>query len=214
MIGNGPVTALISKARSLRELRLIGCELVDDSAFLSLPANKLYENLRILDLTNCTRLTDAAVQKIIDVAPRLRNVVLSKCRNITDVAVAAISKLGKNLHFVHLGHCGNVTDEGVNKLIQSCNRIRYIDLGCCTHLTNESVSMLATLPKLKRIGLVKCTNITDDAVLRLAIPRRTKSRNASGYMSEHYLSSNLERVHLSYCVALTLKVSLDVPGPK
>ena len=156
LIGNEPVHALLTNGQTLRELRLANCELVSDSAFLTLPPHHTYEHLRILDLTSCARLTDRAVEKIIDVAPRLRNVVFAKCRNLTDLAVNAISKLGKNLHYLHLGHCGLINDGAVIKLVQSCNRIRYIDLGCCTHLTDLSVMKLASLPKLRRIGLVKC----------------------------------------------------------
>lgn len=200
------------KGNCLRELRLANCDLIDDDAFLSLPAGRHFEHLRILDLTSCMRLTDAAVQKIIDVAPRLRNLVLAKCRNITDAAVHAISKLGKNLHYVHLGHCGNITDEGVKKLVQNCNRIRYIDLGCCVNLTDESVKRLALLPKLKRIGLVKCSSITDESVLALAEAayRPRVRRDASGVLvGGEYYASSLERVHLSYCINLSLKVSIE-----
>lgn len=209
-IGNGPVTSLLAKGNCLRELRLSGCDLIDDNAFTSLPHGQVYEHLRILDLTSCTRLTDAAVQRIIEVAPRLRNLVLAKCRNITDVAVQAIAKLGKNLHYVHLGHCGQITDEGVRRLVHQCNRIRYIDLGCCTNLTDESVKRLALLPKLKRIGLVKCSSITDESVFALAEAayRPRVRRDASGmFVGGEYYASSLERVHLSYCVNLTLKVS-------
>ncbi|TEA18718.1 SCF E3 ubiquitin ligase complex F-box protein grrA [Colletotrichum sidae] len=205
-IGNEPITALITKGQSLRELRLAGCELIDDSAFMSLPLNRTYDHLRILDLTSCARLTDQSVQRIIEAAPRLRNLVLAKCRNITDVAVNAIAKLGKNLHYLHLGHCGHITDEAVKRLVQACNRIRYIDLGCCTLLTDDSVTRLAQLPKLKRIGLVKCSNITDESVFALARAnhRPRARRDASGHIDEYYASS-LERVHLSYCTNLTLK---------
>ncbi|KAG5984052.1 hypothetical protein E4U55_006187 [Claviceps digitariae] len=207
-IRNGPITALLSKGSCLRELRLAGCELIDDGAFLSLPEKRTYEHLRILDLTSCSRLTDAAVEKIIQVAPRLRNLVLAKCRNITDVAVNAISNLGKNLHYVHLGHCGQITDEGVKRLVHSCNRIRYIDLGCCSNLTDDSVKKLALLPKLKRIGLVKCNSITDASVFALADAayRPRVRRDASGvFIGGEYYTPSLERVHLSYCVNLTLK---------
>ena len=211
LIGNEPVTALLAKGQALRELRLANCELVDDAAFLSLPSNRMYEHLRILDLTSCVRLTDRAVEKIIDVAPRLRNLVLAKCRNITDVAVYAISRLGKNLHYVHLGHCGQITDDAVKRLVQCCNRIRYIDLGCCAHLTDDSVTRLAQLPKLKRIGLVKCSSITDESVYALARANthRIRSRKDGSMGADtHYYSSHssLERVHLSYCTNLTLKV--------
>lgn len=212
MIGNGPVMSLLAKGNCLRELRLANCDRIDDDAFLSLPTTSSFDHLRILDLTSCTRLTDAAVQKIIDVAPRLRNLVLAKCRNITDTAVHAISRLGKNLHYVHLGHCGQITDEGVKKLVQSCSRIRYIDLGCCTNLTDESVRRLALLPKLKRIGLVKCSSITDDSVLALAEaayrPRVRRDPINGRYVGGEYYASSLERVHLSYCINLTLKVCI------
>ncbi|KAI1474387.1 RNI-like protein [Daldinia eschscholtzii] len=207
-IGNEPVTALLAKGRALRELRLANCDLIDDGAFLSLPS-KIYEHLRILDLTSCTRLTDRAVEKIIEVAPRLRNLVLAKCSNITDTAVYAISRLGKNLHYVHLGHCRHITDDSVKRLVHCCNRIRYIDLGCCTHLTDESVVQLARLPKLKRIGLVKCSSITDESMYALAganrhtQSRRTTSGNNSSRRHDHP-SGSLERVHLSYCTNLTL----------
>ncbi|KAG5920182.1 hypothetical protein E4U61_000182 [Claviceps capensis] len=207
-IGNDPIVSLLSKGSCLRELRLAGCELIDDGAFLNLPDKRVYEHLRILDLTSCTRLTDAAVEKIVEVAPRLRNLVLAKCRNITDVAVNAISNLGKNLHYVHLGHCGQITDEGVKKLVHSCNRIRYIDLGCCSNLTDDSIKRLSLLPKLKRIGLVKCNSITDESVFALAETayRPRVRRDTSGiFIGGEYYTPSLERVHLSYCVNLTLK---------
>lgn len=206
-IGNEPVTALLAEGQSLRELRLANCDLIDDSAFLSLPSNKVYEHLRILDLTCCARLTDRAVERIVDVAPRLRNLVLAKCGNITDNAVYAISRLGKNLHYVHLGHCRHITDEAVKRLVSCCNRIRYIDLGCCSHLTDDSVMKLAMLPKLKRIGLVKCSNITDESMFALArANHRTRARrDHSGQQADQYHASSLERVHLSYCVNLTLR---------
>ena len=175
----------------------------------------MYEHLRILDFTSCARLTDRAVQKIIEVAPRLRNLVFAKCRNLTDVAVNAISKLGKNLHYVHLGHCGLITDDAVKNLVHNCARIRYIDLGCCTRLTDASVTKLATLPKLRRIGLVKCQLITDESVYALSHASRRVSNPAGpaditfpDVQGMHNHVSSLERVHLSYCTNLTLRVSL------
>ena len=175
----------------------------------------MYEQLRILDFTSCAKLSDRAVEKIISVAPRLRNLVLAKCKNITDAAVNAICALGKNLHYLHLGHCGNITDASVKSIVRHCGRIRYIDLGCCTRLTDDSVMQLAQLPKLRRIGLVKCNLITDDSVYALAhVPRLISTANGGEpvilprvYGREQ---SSLERVHLSYCARLTLKVSFTI----
>ena len=210
LVTNQPITDLLIHGQALRELRLANCELISDNAFLSLPDDQVFEHLRILDLTSCVRLTDSAVDRIITAAPRLRNLVLAKCRNITNNGVLSIAKLGKNLHYVHLGHCSQITDEAVKVLVQSCNRIRYIDLGCCVNLTDDSVMRLATLPKLKRIGLVKCSNITDESVnaLAKANQRHRQRRDAEGNIVENqsYSHSSLERVHLSYCTNLTIRV--------
>lgn len=211
LIGNEPITALLQYSRFIREYRLVGCDGIDDSAFLSLPMGMNFEYLRILDMTSCHRITDRTVEKIVDAAPRLRNLVFAKCRLLTDQAVYAISKLGKNLHYLHLGHCSQITDPAVIKLVQACNRIRYIDLGCCVHLTDASVMKLASLPKLRRIGLVKCSNITDESVYALAqrgLNSRAGARIDGARMpAEFWQGSSLERVHLSYCINLTMAVS-------
>lgn len=203
LVEDESITAIITEGRHLRELRLAHCTLLTDQAFLNLPHEASYESLRILDLTECNELQDAGVQKIVTAAPRLRNLILAKCRNLTDRAVTSITRLGKNLHYIHLGHCSRITDIGVQQLVKHCNRIRYIDLACCSNLRDYSVEQLATLPKLKRIGLVKCGNITDRSILALA---RQKPAGNDGPLTH----SALERVHLSYCMLLTLHVSMDL----
>ncbi|KAF1958388.1 RNI-like protein [Byssothecium circinans] len=191
------ITTLLTEGPHLRELRLAHCWRITDQAFLRLPHEATYDALRILDLTDCGELQDSGVQKIVQAAPRLRNLVLNKCRCITDRAVMAITRLGKNLHYIHLGHCVRITDAGVMQLVKLCNRIRYIDLACCTNLTDSSITQLAMLPKLKRIGLVKCGAITDRSILALAKPKQVGHNGP-------VTPSVLERVHLSYCTNLTL----------
>ena len=186
--------------RQLRELRLASCSNITDDAFLQLPSHLRYDSLRILDLTACHQLTDLAVERIIEGAPRLRILVLAKCVEITDRSVMAITKLGKNLHDIHLGRCQQISDDALKELVKACNRIRYIDLAGCHRVTDAAVEKLAQLPKLRRIGLVKCQAITDDSINALAGIRR-------GERSRNNVATNLERVHLSYCVRITLGVS-------
>ncbi|KAL1297068.1 hypothetical protein AAFC00_004655 [Neodothiora populina] len=196
------ITALMTSCPALRELRLARCPGITDFAFLSIPAKTpLFDALRILDLTDCSELGDKAIEKIVSLCPRLRNLILAKCRQLTDRAVWAITRLGKNLHYIHLGHCARITDASIVALAKACNRIRYIDLACCSNLTDVSITQLANLPKLKRVGLVKCAGITDRSIQALAtyggrIMSRPKERS-------HGVSA-LERVHLSYCTQLTL----------
>lgn len=206
-VSDESVVEAMRRLTSLRELKLGLNPLISDAAFAAIATGSIdglslspsaphlrLDALRVLDLTSCEFVTDLAVRRIVDVAPRLRNLVFAKCLNLTDRSLGHISRLGRSLHYLHLGHCANVTDNGVNVLVQHCTRIRYIDLGCCALLTNSAVADLATLPKLRRVGLVKCQNITDAAIHSLV------QRRAVG------LENSLERVHLSYCTSLTLPV--------
>ena len=174
----------------LREFRISNTSGITDKLLELLPNEFYLEKLRIIDITGCNAITDKLVEKLVICAPRLRNVVLSKCMQITDASLRALSQLGRSLHYIHLGHCALITDFGVASLVRSCHRIQYIDLACCSQLTDWTLIELANLPKLRRIGLVKCGLISDNGILEL-VRRR----------GEH---DCLERVHLSYCTSLTI----------
>ncbi|RLV91684.1 SCF E3 ubiquitin ligase complex F-box protein GRR1 [Spathaspora sp. JA1] len=174
----------------LREFRISNAPGITDKLFELIPEGFILEKLRIIDITGCNAITDKLVEKLVLIAPKLRNVVLSKCMQITDASLRALSQLGRSLHYIHLGHCGLITDYGVSSLVRYCHRIQYIDLACCSQLTDWTLVELANLPKLRRIGLVKCSMITDSGILELV--RRRGEQDC------------LERVHLSYCTNLTI----------
>ncbi|KAI0353484.1 RNI-like protein [Trametes cingulata] len=192
----------------MREMRLSHCVELTDAAFPTPPKRDIlqqgvnpfsaavhalpdfpplrvpqpFDQLRMLDLTACALITDDAIEGIVSAAPRIRNLVLAKCTQLTDNAVESICRLGKGLHYLHLGHAGAITDRSINSLVRSCTRLRYIDLANCLQLTDMSVFELSSLPKLRRIGLVRVNNLTDQAIQALG------ERHAT-----------LERIHLSYC---------------
>ncbi|KAG8908166.1 SCF ubiquitin ligase complex subunit [Tulasnella sp. 403] len=158
------------------------------NALQPLYLSRPFDHLRMLDLTGCANLTDEALEGIVVNCPKIRNLVLAKCGNLTDEAVGSICKLGRHLHYLHLGHVSNITDRAVTRLARACTRLRYIDLACCPLLTDMSVFELAVLPKLRRIGLVRVPNLTDQAIYSLG---------------EHQTS--LERIHLSYCENISIQ---------
>ncbi|KZT60773.1 RNI-like protein, partial [Calocera cornea HHB12733] len=203
--------ALFLHARQLRELRLAGCLQLSDNAFplkplpspapigaafqrslnpatYALPQGAVYDHLRMLDLTSCASLTDDALDRIVSNAPRIRNLVLAKCISLSADCVEPIGRLGKHLHYLHLGHVAQLTDRSIRALAAACTRLRYIDLACCALLTDMSVFELAQLPKLRRIGLVRVTNLTDNALFALGDRHHT-----------------LERIHLSYCEGISVQ---------
>ncbi|KAG8922716.1 SCF ubiquitin ligase complex subunit, partial [Tulasnella sp. 417] len=150
--------------------------------------DRLFDHLRVLDLTGCVNLTDEAMEGIVVNCPKIRNLVLAKCGMLTDEAVGSICKLGRYLHYLHLGHVSNITDRAVTRLARACTRLRYIDLACCPLLSDMSVFELAVLPKLRRIGLVRVPNLTDQAIYAIGDTQ-----------------TSLERIHLSYCENISVQ---------
>lgn len=193
---NHSLITLFTHLEQLREFRISQNSNITDQLFRSIPEGMVLDRLRIIDFTGCTQITDQSVELIVQAAPRLRNVVLSKCSNVTDSSLKFLSKLGKNLHYVHLGHCTHITDIGIVLLARNCHRLQYIDLACCQQLTNTCLTELAHLPRLRRIGLVKCLNITDLGIHNFVVRR--------GH------DDTLERVHLSYCTNLGLSPILEL----
>jgi F-box and leucine-rich repeat protein GRR1 len=154
-LSDGAVRDVWTHSHNMREMRLSHCVELTDLAFPAphsirelspgldpfprstrlptsdpppLRLSRPLEHLRMLDLTNCSKITDDAVEGIVASSPRLRNLVLSKCGQLTDRAVESICLLGKHLHYLHLGHASSITDRSVKTLARSCTRLRYIDL--------------------------------------------------------------------------------------
>ncbi|CCK69897.1 SCF ubiquitin ligase complex subunit GRR1 KNAG_0D01450 [Huiozyma naganishii CBS 8797] len=182
---------LFTKLPQLREFKVTHNENISDNLLheLSKTVDQL-PALRLIDFSSCENITDKTVERLVDLSPKLRNIYLGKCSRITDTSLFNLSRLVKNLQQVHFGHCFNITDQGVRILVQSCPRIQYVDFACCTNLTNRTLYELSDLQKLKRIGLVKCTQMTDEGLLNMIALRGR--------------GDSLERVHLSYCSNLTI----------
>ena len=182
---------LFARLTLLREFRITHNKFITDnfSATILAESDKL-PNLRLLEISSCENISDKTVENFVYLAPKLRQALFGKCGRLTDAALFQFSKLGKNLQTLHMGHCIHITDKGVTNLIKHCPRLQYLDFACCVELTNKSLVAFGTLTKLKRIGLVKCSLINDDGMLKM-IEQRGKQ-------------DSLERVHLSYCTNLTI----------
>ncbi|KAJ8523536.1 hypothetical protein ONZ45_g113 [Pleurotus djamor] len=205
-------------SRKLRSLHLARCPLLTDKAFPShlgsdedssslhgdkpLPPrpttwiDKLpplilahsAENLRLLDLAFCDKITDEAIEGIVVHAPRIQNLTLTGCTKLTDKAVEHICLLMDNLDVLSLAHVSNITDAAIVKLARSCPNLRSVDLAFCRNLTDMSIFELAMLIGLRRLSLVRCHKLTDIAIYTLA---------------EH--AAFLESLRISYCDRLSLE---------
>jgi F-box and leucine-rich repeat protein GRR1 len=144
------------------------------------------DNLRVLDLSNCKKITDAAIRGIVMHATRIQNISLSGCQ-LTDSALESLCNLGNHLDVITLSHVSRITDRGVVSLASACTNLRVVDLSFCRLLTDMSVIELAGLTGLRRLSLVRVQKLTDNAIF---------------FMAEH--CPKIERLHISYCDRISL----------
>ncbi|KAF4574949.1 hypothetical protein EYR36_006301 [Pleurotus pulmonarius] len=74
------------------------------------------DNLRILDISYCDKITDDAIEGIVIHAPRIQNLALAGCTQLTNKAIDHICLLMDNLDSLSLAHVSNVTDGAIVKL--------------------------------------------------------------------------------------------------
>ena len=175
---------------------------------LILPPAYSPDNLRVLDLGYCTKITDDAIAGIVHNAKKIQTLIISGCAHLTDKTIDSICALGENLEVLTMAHVSKITDTGVVGLVGACTRLRSVDVNCecrivaprinveadnytsvvCSNLGDLAVLELATLPSLRRLSLVQLDKLTDNAVY---------------FLSEH--TPTLERLHLSHCNGLSLE---------
>lgn len=189
---------LLANCTSLRDLRLDGSSALSARGF-NLTGVRLItprlEALRVLSLSMCTQLNDTAISHLVQIAPRVRHLNISKCPLITDKSVGLIAQTyNHGLHYLHLGHCIKITDCAIAFIVESCSRLTFFDAANCANLTDASLAFLAKLPRLRRIGVVKCNEIGAAGVMALSVrPEGVET------------SSPIERLHLSYCSSISIQ---------
>ena len=100
---------------------------------LILPPAYSPDNLRVLDLGYCTKLTDEAMAGIVSNATKIQTLTISGCARLTDRTMESICMLGENLEVLSMANVSKITDPGVVRLVRACTRLRSVDVNCECH---------------------------------------------------------------------------------
>ncbi|KAG0001456.1 SCF ubiquitin ligase complex subunit, partial [Entomortierella chlamydospora] len=193
-ITDGSVVKLAANCPGLKRIKLGQCSLLTDRSILALTKN--CPHLMEIDVTNCNLMTNTAIQSVFKTLPQVRDINMTLFANLTDQAFSFIPigpPASSNIRFdqlrvLNLTSCVLITDETLARIIPAASRLRNLTLTKCDRIT-DAIFAMAQLPKLRRIGLVKCANITDHGIYAMLVSQ--------------IVPQTLERVHLSYCVHLS-----------
>ncbi|CAI5782183.1 F-box/LRR-repeat LRR-repeat 2-like [Podarcis lilfordi] len=149
--------------------------------------------LQELDLTACTKLTDASIAKVIGF-PELQRLSLSLVTNITDTSLTAIAQNCRSLEHLTLSHCTNLTDKGFMEAAGSLHRLQHLILSGCNQLTPRTLKAIGQeCQQLKSLDVSMCSKIsmTDVEHFQSQLPLQSQTSIQSRFVGGADLSITL-----------------------
>lgn len=187
------VQSVAHKFSRFKDCSIRRCSYLTDDAIRAVGAH--WHELRSLDLTNGTRLTNVSLIALAHGCPLLEKLDLSGCVGVSesglvelaqhckhlqhlnlcgcdnagsDAALVALAQNCSGLQYLNVGWCEQITDMGVTALALGCRDLRFIDFCGCLQITDQSVIVLAeNCLRLRVLGFHCCRNITDAAMYSL-----------------------------------------------
>lgn len=96
----------------------------------------MLQALQELDLTACSKLTDASLAKVLQF-PQLRQLSLSLLPAFTDTGLVAVARGCPSLERLTLSHCSHLSDEGWAQAARLWPRLQHLNLSSCSQLTEQ-----------------------------------------------------------------------------
>nr|XP_008255665.2 F-box/LRR-repeat protein 2 isoform X2 [Oryctolagus cuniculus] len=130
------------------------------------PSLLVLQALQELDLTACSKLTDASLAKVLQF-PQLRQLSLSLLPALTDLGLVAVARGCPSLERLALSHCGRLSDEGWAQAAGSWPRLQHLNLSSCSQLTEQTLDTIGQECKqLRVLDVAMCPSINVAAVRR------------------------------------------------
>ncbi|XP_077840322.1 uncharacterized protein LRRC29 isoform X5 [Macaca mulatta] len=130
------------------------------------PSLLMLRALQELDLTACSKLTDASLAKVLQF-PQLRQLSLSLLPELTDKGLLAVAGGCPSLEHLALSHCTRVSDKGWAQAASSWPRLQHLNLSSCSQLTEQTLDAIGqACRQLRVLDVAMCPGINMAAIRR------------------------------------------------
>ncbi|XP_047649935.1 F-box/LRR-repeat protein 2-like isoform X3 [Phacochoerus africanus] len=180
-LSNQTMQAICTYLTQLSVLRLAWCKELRDWGLLGLqepseetsqgpqpqgPSLLMLQALRELDLTACSKLTDASLTKVLQF-PQLKRLSLSLLPALTDKGLVAVARGCPSLERLALSHCSLLSDEGWAQAAGSWPRLQHLNLSSCSQLTARTLDSIGqACRQLQMVDVALCPGISITSVRR------------------------------------------------
>lgn len=130
----------ISILRNCEKLNLTYCTRLSDADLRSI--TKL-TTLKELNVSNCYRLTDNAIHLIATRLTNLINLDISNCTSVSDVGLHHIGRNLSKLHTLGLASCKAITDTGIGALVHNMDDLEYLNISNCPEISDIGLAVIS-----------------------------------------------------------------------
>ena len=186
------VAGALKATSCLHSLSLCGMSQVDDAVLLA-ALGAHHRSLTTLNL-RATGVSVSAFAALTEPSRSLRVMGLSCCIRLTDAAMAHIARLYPSLEDISVDSCDAITDVGVRALTSGVVGLQRLSVARCRRVTDASVlPMLSRFSSTLRVVSLDDTKVSCDA---LAAVLRGEAMEEASLVGCKYVKAGLSRTSL------------------
>ncbi|KAK9725634.1 hypothetical protein RND81_05G158700 [Saponaria officinalis] len=168
--------------QNLEVLNLNGCQKISDKGVDEITS--ACPELRVFSIYWNVRVTDVGIQHLVKHCRHVIDLNLSGCKNITDKSMQLVAGTYPKLESLNITRCVKITDGGLKCILSKCLSLQSLNLYALSSLTDEVYTKIS-LGQLKFLDLCGAQNLTDQGLSCIA------------------KCSNLVSLNLTWCVRIT-----------
>lgn len=193
-VSNRAIARLAECCTRIERINVGWCPLVRDAAITRL-AECAAAGLRVLKLSECTGVSDAALVALAAHCPGLRDLVVDWCplvsgealravaescreltclstrfcERVTSASIVAVARGCAFLESLRVAGCRAVDENALAELAEHCHWLRVLDVSGCGRVTDDAVAtVVSSCTLLESLALSGCVRITDRALRAVA----------------------------------------------
>lgn len=144
----------IGALTSLRNLDLSSCLQLTD---IGLRGSIKFCELKVLKMNCLHGLTDAGLIDIANNNPGLEELQLQQCARLTDLAIDVVTSRCQRLTHLDISNCDRLTDTALIHIGDNCKRLRHLDVSFCCGISPQAVDLLEK--RLRSLSYVLSRNV-------------------------------------------------------
>ncbi|RYH04849.1 hypothetical protein EON65_46330 [archaeon] len=126
-------------------------------------------DLRKYAIESGQAVTNATLQELCSIHPKIFSLILSNCSQVSDVGLWALAKHCTVIEKLFLSKCSLISHVGLRALALKCVNIIELDLSYCHLIDDNTLTVVAGGAwKIQKLNLQYCVLITDTGVARIA----------------------------------------------